>query len=71
MTNEGQGGFGDKVSSARYLIQPGYVYRLYEQDSYNGKILDLVGTGWIQEIADFNSPGINDKVSSSKFVRRY
>ncbi|MDH3505225.1 MAG: hypothetical protein OEZ41_02530 [Nitrospirota bacterium] len=71
MTVEGQGGFGDTVSSARDLIQEGYVYRLYEQDSYNGKTLDLVETGLIQEIAKFNSRGFNDKVSSPKFVRRY
>ncbi|MGD9850889.1 MAG: hypothetical protein AB7T38_06465 [Nitrospirales bacterium] len=70
ITVEGQRGFGDKVSSARYMIPSGYVYRLYEHDSYKGKTLDLVGTGRIEEIADFNSRGFNDKVSSSKFIRR-
>lgn len=67
---EGQRGFGDKVSSVRYMIPSGYVYRLYEHDSYRGKTLDLIGTGRIEEIADFNSRGFNDKVSSSKFIRR-
>ena len=70
ITVEGQRGFGDKVSSARYMIPTGYIYRLYENDSYKGKTLDLVGTGQIEEIADFNSRGFNDKVSSSKFIRR-
>lgn len=70
LTVEGQRGFGDKVSSARYMIPAGYVYRLYEHDSYKGKTLDLVGTGRIEEIADFRSAGFNDKVSSSKFVQR-
>ena len=69
ITVEGQRGFGDKVSSARYMIPFGHVYRLYEHDSYKGKTLDLVGTGRIEEIADFNSRGFNDKVSSSTFVR--
>jgi hypothetical protein len=70
ITVEGQRGFGDKVSSARYLIPAGYVYRLYEHDSYKGKTLDLIGTGRVEEITDFNSQGFNDKVSSSTFVRR-
>lgn len=70
ITVDGQRGFGDKVSSARYMIPPGYVYRLYEHDSYKGKTLDLVGTGRIEEIPNFKSRGFNDKVSSSKFVRR-
>ena len=66
---EGRRGFGDKVSSARYMIPRGHTYRLYEHDSYKGKTLNLVGTGKIEEIANFNSRRFNDKVSSSKFVR--
>ena len=70
ITVEGKRGFGDKVSSARYMIPKGHRYRLYEHDSYKGKTLDLVGTGQIQEISNFNSRKFNDKVSSSKFIRK-
>ncbi len=67
---EGRRGFGDKASSARYMIPRGHAYRLYEHDSYKGKILDLIGTGKIEEIVDFNRRRFNDKVSSSQFVRK-
>ncbi len=69
VTVEGNRGFGDKVSSARYQIPRGHTYRLYEHDSYKGKTLDLVGTGRIEEISNFHGRRFNDKVSSSKFVR--
>jgi len=70
ITVEGKRGFGDKASSVRFMIPHGYVYRLYEDDSYRGKTLELVGTGTVLEISDFNSLHFNDKVSSSKFVRK-
>ena len=68
ITVEGQRGFGDNVSSARYMIPNGLVYRLYEHDSYRGKTLDLVGTGRIEEIPDFTTRSFNDQVSSSRFI---
>ncbi len=68
ITVEGQRGFGDKVSSGRYQLPRGTVYRLYQDDHFGGTYRDLVGTGHVEEIPDFQALGFNDLTSSSRFI---
>ncbi len=64
--------FDDIVSSARWQIPEGYVYRLYADARYGEDrgFLDLEGDGRVHEIANFKAlrPGFNDRVSSSRYV---
>ena len=45
VTVESQRGFGDKVSSVRWQLPAGRVYRLYQHDNFRGDVFELVGTG--------------------------
>ncbi len=68
--------FNDLISSVRFQLPRGKVYRLYEHRNFNGQFVDLVGTGRVVEIPDFkqfpasNGEMINfgDRVSSSDFI---
>jgi hypothetical protein len=62
--------FNDAVSSARWQIPDGRVYRLYAARGYDEaeRVLDLEGNGRVREIADFKSRSFNDRVSSSRWI---
>jgi PAS domain-containing protein len=68
ITVEGQRGFNDKVSSARWQLPVGRTYRLYQHDGYRGRTLDLHGSGRVEEIADLDDYNFGDECSSSRFV---
>jgi hypothetical protein len=62
--------FNDKVSSARFQIPNGKVYRLFQDRDFKGKSFVLEGTGEVEEIQDlkdFKKRDFGDEVSSSKF----
>jgi hypothetical protein len=68
-------GFDNKVSSIKYQIPQGQVYRLYRAKFFAGEqasedYIDLRGTGKIQEIRDLNAdfPKLENKISSSQYV---
>jgi hypothetical protein len=63
----GEWGFNDKVSSAQWKLPPGKTYVLYENNTYGGNTLKLVGTGEAEEIGNFDDKGFGDKTSASKF----
>jgi hypothetical protein len=60
--------FGDEASSARWCIPDGWGYRLYEDSSYGGETLLIVGVGEYRELADLDDHGFGDRVSSSAWV---
>lgn len=62
---DGEWGFNDKASSVAWLLPPGTAYLLFEDDTYGGAVLPLVGNGQVQVIEDLG--GFSDKISSSKF----
>ncbi len=68
-------GFTNQASSASWLLPVGVTARLYQNDTFAGKYLDLVGTGTVQFITDFSAiawtsgsgnPG--DQISSIQFM---
>jgi hypothetical protein len=62
-------GFEDKASSARWCLPPGVTYRLWEdKEDCGGDPLDLVGTGVLEEIANFDNVGFGDKASCSEWL---
>jgi hypothetical protein len=61
-------GFNDKVSSVKFQLPTGATYRLFKDKDFKGKLIDLVGTGKVEEIADFKAGKIERKVSSSRFT---
>lgn len=62
--------FNDAVSSARWQIPDGHVYRLYAAPRYGETegVLDLEGNGRVREISDFKLRRFNDRVSSSRWI---
>lgn len=50
-------GFTDQASSASWLLPVGVTARLYQNDSFGGKFLDLVGTGTVQFVGDLSAVG--------------
>jgi hypothetical protein len=62
---DGQWGFNDKGSSVAWRLPPGTAYFLFENHTYGGAVLPLVGTGQVQVLSDLG--GFNDKISSSRF----
>jgi hypothetical protein len=65
-------GFGDRVSSVRYQLPAGEVYRLYRDSGFRPKdtrkSIALVGDGAVHEIPDLNAlGGFSDQVSSSRY----
>lgn len=68
-------GFGNKVSSVRFQIPAGETYRLFRDEKFRmdgdePTHHDLVGTGKVEEIPDFErvDPEFNDEVSSSRYL---
>ncbi len=59
--------FDNKVSSARFQIPAGWIYRLYENKDYKGRFIDFVGSGQIEFVEDFQDFDFDDNVSSSRF----
>lgn len=43
-----------KISSARYLIPKGYVYRLFTGENYKGPYFDLIGSGQLEIVDELN-----------------
>jgi hypothetical protein len=68
------GSFNDKVSSARFQLPAGQIYRLYKDTRFRGDtpgkhFVDLVGTGKVETIRNFAQIDFGDKVSSSRYVK--
>ncbi|HSG81505.1 MAG TPA: hypothetical protein VLC48_04585 [Gemmatimonadota bacterium] len=68
------GSFNDKVSSVRFQIPAGQVYRLYKDARFRGDkpgkdYIDLEGTGKVETISDLAQMNFGDKVSSSRYVK--
>jgi len=63
---DGEWGFNDKVSAAEWRLPPGTIYVLYENNTYGGDLMVLVGNGETQRL-NLNDVGFGDKLSSSKF----
>ncbi len=61
-------GFGDKTSSARACLPPGWRFSLYEHDGYRGSRRDLVGTGQLVAVSSFG--GFGDETSSARYECR-
>jgi hypothetical protein len=64
------GDFNEKVSSVRWQLPGGWVYRLYADPGFTGTHLDLKGTGTPDEIVDLGKRALRKHVSSSRFERR-
>ncbi|MBF9018652.1 MULTISPECIES: hypothetical protein [unclassified Oceanispirochaeta] len=64
---EGSSGFNDKVSSVRYQLPEGVVYKLYQHSNYEGSYITLTGNGEVEEISNLRDLSFSDKTSSSKF----
>ena len=62
MTTEGKVDFNDKVSSVRWQLPQGFLYRLYEHDNYGGKHFDLKGTGKVEDISNFRDFGVSSSM---------
>jgi hypothetical protein len=60
--------FNNKVSSVRYQIPEGYIYRLYEMSDFSGKSIDLVGTGKFENMDDLQKLDFDNRVSSSQLI---
>lgn len=63
--------FDERVSSIRYQLPQGAVYRLHEKRSYKGDWFELQGTGGVVEVANLaqvQGSSFGDKVSSSRFA---
>jgi len=60
--------FNDKVSSIRYQIPEGYIYRLYEMSDFSGKSIDLVGTGKFENMDDLQKLDFDNRISSSQII---
>jgi len=66
-----QGGrLDNQVSSVRFQLPPGIVYRLFDGAGFKGESADLAGTGGVVSWPDLrdNLPRLADRVSSSRFV---
>ena len=61
--------FNNSISSARFQLPRGWIYRLYEFESFQGRHMDLVGTGGIDSVANFKMLQFNDRVSSSRLLQ--
>ena len=68
ITVERKKGFNDKISSIRYQLPKGTVYRLYTHDNYKRPYFDLVGTGQVKENPDLFIERFHDRVSSSRYL---
>jgi hypothetical protein len=64
-------GFGDKTSSARWCLPPGYRCVLFEDHGYEGSTLNLTGSGSLKDIANFDDHHFGDKTSSCHFEGKY
>jgi len=61
--------FNNKISSARFQLPRGWIYRLYEHSEFQGEHIDLVGSGRVDSLANFKKWRFNDRVSSSRLLR--
>jgi hypothetical protein len=68
------GDFDRTVSSVRWQLPEGAVYRLFRKKKFGGSkpedFLDLAGTGRIESIADLRTRKFGDVVASSCYVER-
>ena len=58
-------GFDNKIRSVRFQLPDGVKYRLFRNKKFKGKIIDLVGTGAVSEIADIKEMVRGANVSSA------
>jgi phosphatidylserine/phosphatidylglycerophosphate/cardiolipin synthase-like enzyme len=64
-SDNGKKGFGDKASSARWFIPRGWRFVLYDDNEFRDSPFPLVGSGRVEENADFGS--FSDKCSSGRW----
>jgi hypothetical protein len=69
--NETSRDFNDKASSAVYLLPKGWMVVLFQDANYKNTRLQLVGTGKVEKIPDFQDtePPFNDKATSIRSIR--
>ena len=60
-------GFDNKVRSVRFQLPIGARYRLFRRTDFKAKIIDLIGTGGVSEIADLREHVEHADVSSARF----
>lgn len=60
--------FDDTVASVRYQLPTGLKYVLYENRKFGKPLLELAGTGQVEELPDLISRGKGGQVSSSELV---
>ena len=60
-------GFDNKVRSVRFQLPIGAKYRLFRRTDFKAKIIDLIGTGGVSEIADLREHVEHADVSSARF----
>jgi len=60
-------GFDNKVRSVRFQLPIGAKYRLFRRTDFKAKIIDLIGTGGVSEIADLREHVENAHISSARF----
>ena len=58
--------FDNKVRSMRFQLPIGVRYRLFRETNFRKKIVDLIGTGGVSEIADLREHVENATVSSAR-----
>lgn len=60
--------FENRAMSARWQLPKGKKYRLYAKEGYKTRVAELIGTGKIEHIADFEQLGFAKRVRSSRLV---
>ncbi len=58
--------FGDTVSSVRFQLPKGSTYRLFKHDRFRRKLVDLVGSGRVEELPDLGKNA--GETSSSRLL---
>ena len=64
-SDNGEPGFEDKPSSAKWVIPEGWSFVLYEDPIFEGEQTELKGSGAVQEIADFDKFNQRENQASS------
>ena len=64
------GDFDRTVSSVKWQLPQGAVYRLFQKKKFGGRTLDLEGTGAVESIPDLAGRQFGDMVASSCYVER-
>ena len=66
-SDDGEYGFGDKVSSVEFEIAEGWCLTLFEHDTYRGRSYKLIGSGKLVRAG--NLGGFEDQASSLRWEK--